>query len=156
MEDQAPLDRRSRQWIYVAPAAVSRYDSPRVLVCGAHSSLAEVDSGTTGCCSSLTVDPGNTPSRSRLSAFPSASVHAWISASLWVPETTHTARDLRVRPRQGARHDPLTALRLIYEVFTTLLDWIVLRARSDTTKDIEILILRQQLAVLQRRTAAHG
>ena len=48
------------------------------------------------------------------------------------------------------------ALRLIYQVFTTLLGWIVLRARSDTTKDIEILILRQQLAVLQRRTAAHG
>ena len=76
--------------------------------------------------------------------------------AVWVPGTTHTARELRVRPRQGARHDPLMALRLIYQVFTTLLGWIVLRARSDTTKDIEILILRQQLAVLQRRTAAHG
>ena len=28
----------------------------------------------------------------------------------------------------------------------------VLRIRSDTTKDIEILVLRHQLAVLQRRT----
>ena len=44
------------------------------------------------------------------------------------------------------------ALRLIYQVFTTLLGWIVLRTRSDTTKDIEILVLRHQLAVLQRRT----
>jgi hypothetical protein len=44
------------------------------------------------------------------------------------------------------------ALRLIYQVFTKLLGWIVLRTRSDTTKDIEILILRHQLAVLQRRT----
>jgi putative transposase len=44
------------------------------------------------------------------------------------------------------------ALRLIYQVFTTLLGWIVLRSRSDTTKDIEILVLRHQLAVLQRRT----
>jgi putative transposase len=51
-----------------------------------------------------------------------------------------------------ARHDPLMALRLIYQVFTTLLGWIVLRSRSDTTKDIEILVLRHQLAVLQRRT----
>jgi len=33
-----------------------------------------------------------------------------------------------------------------------LLGWIVLRTRSDTTKDIEILVLRHQLAVLQRRT----
>ena len=42
-------------------------------------------------------------------------------------------------------------LRLIYEVLTKLLSWIVLRIRSDTTKDIEILVLRHQLAVLQRR-----
>src|SRR6476659_6396364 len=34
---------------------------------------------------------------------------------LWVPETVHTARDLPVRPRAGARHDPLMALRLIYQ-----------------------------------------
>jgi putative transposase len=44
------------------------------------------------------------------------------------------------------------ALRLIYQVFTTLLGWIVLRTRSETTKDIEILVLRHQLAVLQRRS----
>ena len=44
------------------------------------------------------------------------------------------------------------ALRLVYQVFTTLLGWIVRRTRSDTTKDIEILVLRHQLSVLQRRT----
>jgi putative transposase len=67
-----------------------------------------------------------------------------------VPETVHTARDLTVCPRQVARHDPFKALRLIYQMFTTLLGWIVLRTRSETTKDIEILVLRHQLAVLQR------
>jgi hypothetical protein len=41
---------------------------------------------------------------------------------------------------------------LIYRMFTKLLSWMVLCARSDTTKDIEILILRDQLTVLQRRT----
>ena len=40
----------------------------------------------------------------------------------------------------------------MYLMFTKLLDWMVLRIRSDTTKDVEILVLRHQLAVLQRRT----
>jgi putative transposase len=44
------------------------------------------------------------------------------------------------------------ALKLIYLMFAKLLGWMLLRIRSDTTKDIEILVLRHQLAVLQRRT----
>src|SRR4051794_22566597 len=44
------------------------------------------------------------------------------------------------------------ALRLIYQMFAKLLGWIVLRTRSDTSKEIEILVLRHQLAVLERRT----
>ena len=44
------------------------------------------------------------------------------------------------------------ALRLIYQMFAKLLSWIVLHTRSDTSKEIEILVLRHQLAVLQRRT----
>ena len=44
------------------------------------------------------------------------------------------------------------AVKLIYQMFTKLLSWIVLHARSDTANEIEILVLRHQLAVLQRRT----
>src|SRR3954453_14914481 len=44
------------------------------------------------------------------------------------------------------------ATKLIYQMFVKLLSWVVLRARSDTTKEIEILVLRHQLAVLQRGT----
>ena len=42
------------------------------------------------------------------------------------------------------------ALRLIYKMLSMLLGWIVLRGRSDTSKEVEILVLRHQLAVLRR------
>jgi hypothetical protein len=44
------------------------------------------------------------------------------------------------------------ALRLIYMLFTRVLGWLVLRARSDAAKEIEILVVRHQLAVLIRGT----
>jgi hypothetical protein len=61
---------------------------------------------------------------------------------VWVPDTARTVRDLPVRLRQATKHDPLVALQLIYQMFAKLLGWIVLRTRSDATKEIEILILR--------------
>jgi hypothetical protein len=44
------------------------------------------------------------------------------------------------------------ALRLLYLMFTRSLSWLLLLGRSGRSKEIEILVLRHQLAVLQRQT----
>ena len=44
------------------------------------------------------------------------------------------------------------AVKLIYQMFTKMLSWLVLHTRSNTANEIEILVLRHQLAVLQRCT----
>ena len=41
-------------------------------------------------------------------------------------------------------------LRLAYLVLARVLSWLALLARSDATKDVEILVLRHEVAVLRR------
>jgi hypothetical protein len=47
-------------------------------------------------------------------------------------------------------------LKLIDQMFAKLLSWMVLCVRSDTANEIESLVLRHQLVVLQRRTPLWG
>jgi putative transposase len=44
------------------------------------------------------------------------------------------------------------SLRLIYLIFIPLFSWLLLLARSSAAKDVELLVLRHELAVLRRTT----
>jgi putative transposase len=43
------------------------------------------------------------------------------------------------------------AFRLSYLMLARMLSWLALLARSDAAKDVEILVLRHEVAVLRRR-----
>jgi hypothetical protein len=49
-------------------------------------------------------------------------------------------------------HD--VSLRLIYLVFCRIAGWLALLARTSAAKDVELLVLRHENAVLRRRNAA--
>jgi putative transposase len=44
-------------------------------------------------------------------------------------------------------------IRLVYLPVVRVLGWLVFVARSDAVKDVEILVLRHEVAVLRRRVA---
>ena len=62
--------------------------------------------------------------------------------------------DLRVcQPRWplGWQDRGLVTVRMLYLIFVRLAGWIALLARSAASKDAELLVLRQEVAVLRRQ-----
>src|SRR5215470_6005387 len=61
---------------------------------------------------------------------------------------------LRVRLRQwscGWQHRGLVMVRMLYLMFVRLAGWMALLARSAASKEAELLVLRQEVAVLRRQ-----
>jgi len=53
--------------------------------------------------------------------------------------------------RQSAGgHDPKVSLRLLYLIFWQVLGLVLLMGRTSATKDVELLVLRHEVAVLRR------
>jgi hypothetical protein len=63
-----------------------------------------------------------------------------------------TMWSLRAQLQWGRRTLGHVTVRLIYRLGCVLLGWLRLLARSSAAKDIEVLVLRQQLSVLERST----
>jgi hypothetical protein len=80
---------------------------------------------------------------------------------LWVPEIVSSAPELRfllpdrsrgiAEPGPGAARPTLVTFRLLYLIFVRLCSRLALLPRSGNVKNTEILVLRHQIAVLQRQ-----
>lgn len=58
------------------------------------------------------------------------------------------------RPSElGLLSSALVLFRLLYLLMARLFSWLALLARSDTSKEMEILVLRHEVAVLRRQVA---
>ena len=79
-----------------------------------------------------------------------------------MPETVPSASELGFLLRNWSRgnssgpapapaRSALVTFRLRYLIFVRLCGWLALLSRSDNVKNIEILVLRHQIAVLQRQ-----
>jgi putative transposase len=80
---------------------------------------------------------------------------------VWVPNTSIGALscgfvEVEVRADRFAGQDAGVAVSLVYLALRRALELVALLARGDVSKDIEILVLRHELAVLRRQVSRPG
>jgi hypothetical protein len=51
---------------------------------------------------------------------------------------------------RATEHDRGRVAHLLYLIFDRLLSWLLLLGRTSTSKDVELLVLRHEVAVLRR------
>ena len=61
-----------------------------------------------------------------------------------------SACDLRRSAFHAAGMITNVSLRLLYLIFDRLLSWLMLLGRTSSSKDIELLVLRHEVAILRR------
>jgi hypothetical protein len=80
-------------------------------------------------------------------------IHAWC---LWGSKSQPEPLTCGDRRNIPAMHDHgRVSLRLLYLIFSQLLSWLTLLPRASSSKDIELLVLRHEVAVLRRTNPRH-
>ena len=79
-------------------------------------------------------------------------VHLWVPRTVSRPLISAYAASRAWQSQLAGRPagSLAVALRLAYLVLTRVLSWLALLARADAAKDVEILVLRYEVAVLRR------
>jgi hypothetical protein len=77
----------------------------------------------------------------------------FLAAATWLYRATTDAwsADLPLCTGQSKRRSPIVLFRLTYLITVRLFGWLGLLTRSAAAKDVEILVLRQEIAVLRRQ-----
>jgi putative transposase len=72
---------------------------------------------------------------------------------VWVPESRSRVLSCGFVGEAIRHDDRRMTLRLLYLLFCQVLRWLVLLARSSAAKDVELLMLRHEVAVLRRQVS---